>query len=60
MRALMQFDVVADDEYHYIEIYEDEHNAGYNDWWRVRFIRNLLKNGIILNKIKVLEYVRGK
>ena len=59
MRVLMQFDVVGDNEYHYIEMYEDESNTGYYDWWRSRFIRNLLKSGIILNKIKVLEYVRG-
>lgn len=53
--ALVEYEVLGDDEYAYVERYEDEWGNLQWDIWRVRLVRSLLARGIICNKIKVIS-----
>lgn len=58
--ALVEYEVLGDDEYAYVERYEVEYGGGVYSVWRTRFVHDLLAREIICNKIKVIsvEYVR--
>ena len=58
--ALVEYEVLGDDEYAYVERYEVEYGGGVYSVWRTRFIRDLLTRGIVVKSIKELEvsYVR--
>lgn len=58
--ALVEYEVLGDEEYRYIERLEDEWGNLQWNIWRVRFVRSLLARRIICNKIKAIsvEYVR--
>lgn len=58
--ALVEYEVLGDDEYAYVERYEVEYGNGAYSVWRTRFIRDLLARGIVVKNIKELEvsYVR--
>ena len=60
--ALVEYKVLGDDEYAYVERYEDvsSNKREAMQWWRTRFVHDLLAREIICNKIKVIsvEYVR--
>lgn len=55
--ALVEYEVLGDDEYAYMERYEAVyHNKGEAIWcWRARFVYDLLAREIICNKIKVIS-----
>lgn len=57
--ALVEYEVLGDEKYRYIERLEDKWGNLQWNIWRVRFVRSLLARGIICNKIKVIsvEYV---
>lgn len=58
--ALVEYEVVDDDEYRYIERVEDEYECSAYSVWRTRFVHNLLARGIVVKSIKEIsvEYVR--
>lgn len=58
--ALVEYEVLGDEEYAYVERYEVEYGGRAYSVWRTRFVHDLLARGIICNKIKVIsvEYVR--
>ena len=58
--ALVEYEVLGDEEYEYIERYEVEYEGGVYSVWRTRFVRDLLARGIVVKSIKELEvsYVR--
>ena len=53
--ALVEYEVLGDDEYRYIEKLEDEWDNLQWNIWRVRFVRSLLARGIICNKINAIN-----
>lgn len=58
--ALIEYKAIGDDEYRYIERWEDKwDNLNYSEW-KKRFIRHLLSRGVVCEDIKILseEYVR--
>lgn len=64
IRALVKYKVLGDDEYVYIEPFETQCNSTAKSeldyYWRVRFLRNLIKRNILSTYIEDLsvEYVR--
>lgn len=58
--ALVEYEVLGDEEYAYVERYEAEYGGGAHSVWRTRFVHDLLARGIIVTSIKELEvsYVR--
>lgn len=56
----VEYEIVGDDEYSYVERYEVEYGGGAYSVWRTRFVHDLLARGIIVKSIKELEvsYVR--
>ena len=53
--ALVEYEVLGDEEYRYIEKLEDEWDNLQWNLWKVRFVRSLLARGIIVKSIKELE-----
>lgn len=53
--ALVEYEVLGDDEYAYVERYEAEYEGGVHYVWRTRFVHDLLAREIICNKIKVIS-----
>lgn len=55
--ALVEYEVLGDDKYAYVERYEEVYcNKGEAIWcWRTRFVHDLLAREIICNKIKVIS-----
>lgn len=53
--ALVEYEVLGDDKYRYIEKLEDEWGNLQWDIWRVRLVRSLLARGIVVKSIKELE-----
>lgn len=53
--ALVEYEVLGDEEYRYIEKLEDEWDNLQWNLWKVRFVRYLLARGIIVKSIKELE-----
>lgn len=58
--ALVEYEVLGDDEYAYVERYEVKYRGEAYSVWRTRFIRDLLAREIVVKNIKELEvsYVR--
>lgn len=58
--ALVEYEVLGDEEYAYVERYEVEYGGGAYSVWRTRFVHDLLARGIVVKNIKELEvsYVR--
>ena len=58
--ALVEYEVLGDEEYAYVERYEVEYGGGAYSVWRTRFVHDLLARGIVVKSIKELEvsYVR--
>lgn len=55
--ALVEYEVLGDDEYSYVERYEEVrcHKFDAIRWWRTRVVHDLLAREIICNKIKVIS-----
>lgn len=53
--ALVEYEVLGDDEYAYVERYEVEYGGGAYSVWRTRFVHDLLARGIVVKSIKELE-----
>lgn len=53
--ALIEYEVLGDDEYAYIERYEDEYGCGAYSVWRTRFVHDLLARGIVVKSIKEIS-----
>ena len=58
--ALVEYEMLGDDEYAYVEKYETEWGNEVYSVWRTRFVYELLARGIVVKSIKELEvsYVR--
>lgn len=53
--ALVEYEMLGDDEYAYVERYEVEYGGGAYSVWRTRFVHDLLARGIVVKSIKELE-----
>ena len=55
--VLVEYEVLGDDEYAYVEGYEEVYRNKCEAvrCWRTRFVHDLLARGIICNKIKVIS-----
>ena len=55
--VLVEYEVVGDDEYAYVERYEGVYRNKCETMrcWRTRFVHDLLAREIICNKIKVIS-----
>lgn len=56
----VEYEIVGDDEYSYVEKYETRVKSNLYSVWRTRFVHDLLARGIVVKSIKELEvsYVR--
>lgn len=55
VEALVEYEIVGNDKYIFIDRYEDEWNNLLYSVWKARFIRSLLARGIVCSRIKEIS-----